>query len=593
MSINLEKLRSPQWVFIIYIIVSSVLIMIFRFIFPGLEAPILLYSRNWRLVKGLLELFNWYPALALSALVIPFGFVSHEENFQSFSNVFFKRLLVSVIIAICAAVIYGMIFFLALPVVKDVEEDMRYSGELYQLSKLHIKERVSDGEWQEAAQFLAICDNIWPNSPELADIRIDININVDKIQSMENQERYQARTALARDWRNSNMMTADLSALSGNQQPLTSTQAISMGSAAFNEKRYFDAHWLFTIGGRLAVEGSAEAVNAARYASDAWNMIASQAPNLREQHLYQIYHLKLSGYQAMNTGDWIRAFYIFQELLTITPDDPDAVNFLAASERGAKETAFFIDEMELSLGQILTGALFSLPDNNGRAVVRFSSLTASDDVAYGMGFEYMSFNENSRLVTSVRSRYAKLLPVILNEKQQVLILTHALDRDNKEKYYDSELLAGNKTTGGMLLNISFEELLLLSYIRRGLLKLQVTDLFLAAEISNNFGYVYQIFQAEILNRIGSALFFLPVAILIIVLGWRYRAKKKPRYLFILMLPVLPVVFLGFVFLYTSLINTLGIWLVLSMGFGLALTIYIVIMAVFLFVSLIALSAQHT
>jgi len=593
MSFNLEKLRSPQWVFVIYILVSGVLIMIFRFIFPGSEAPILLYSRNWRLVKGLLELFNWYPALALSALVIPFGFVSHEENFQSFSNVFFKRLLVSVIIAICAAVIYGMIFFLALPMVKNVEEDMRYSGELYQLSKLHIKERVNDGEWQEASQFLAICDNIWSNSPELADIRIDININVDKIQSMENQERYRARTALARDWGSSNMMTADLSALSGNQQPLTSTQAISMGLAAFNEKRYFDAHWLFTVGGRLAVEGSAEAVNAARYASDAWNMIASQAPNLREQRLYQIYHLKLSGYQAMNTGDWIRAFYIFQELLTITPDDPDAVNFFAASERGAKETAFFIDEMELSLGQILTGALFSLPDNNGRAVIRFSSLTTSDDVAYGMGFEYMSFDENSRLVTSVRSRYAKLLPVILNEKEQVLILTHALDRNDKENHYDSELLAGNKTAGGILLNISFEELLLLSYIRRGLLKLQVTDLFSAAEISNNFGYVYQIFQAEILNRIGSALFFLPAAVLVIVIGWRYRVKKKPRYLFVLMLPVLPVVFLGLVFLYTSLINTLGIWLVLSMGFGLALTIYIVIMAVLLFISLIVLSAQHT
>jgi len=593
MSFNAEKLRSPQWVFIIYIIVSSVLIMIFRFIFPGSEAPILLYSRNWRLVKGLLELFNWYPALALSALVIPFGFVSYEEKVQSFSNVFFKRLLVSVIIAICAAVIYGAIFFLALPMVKNMEEDMRYSGELYQLSRLHIRERVSNGEWQEAAQFLAICDHIWTNSPELADIRTEININVDKLRSLENQERYHARTALARDWRNSNMLAADLSPLSGNQQALNSTQAISMGTAAFNEKRYFDAHWLFTLGERLAVEGSAEAANAARYASDAWNMIASQAPNLREQRLYQIYNLKLSGYQAMNTGDWIRAFYIFQELLTITPDDPDAVNFLAASERGAKEIAFFIDEMELSLGEILTGALFSLPNNYGRAVIRFSSLTTSNDVAYGMGFEYMSFDENSSLVTSVRSRYAKLLPVILNEKEQVLVLTHALDRDNKDNNYDSEWLAGNKIVGGILLNIKFEELLLLSYIRRGLLKLQVTDLFLAAEISNNFGYVYQIFQAEILNRIGSALFFLPVAILVIVIGWRYRVKERPRYLFIIMLPVLPVVFLGFVFLYTSLINTLGIWLVLSMGFGLALTIYIVIMALFLFISLIVLSAQHT
>jgi len=593
MNINFEKLRSPQWIFVIYILVSGVLIMIFRFIFPDPEAPILLYSRNWRLVQGLLELFYWYPALALSALVIPFGFVSQEESSQSFSNVFFKRLLVSVITAICASVIYAIIFFLAYPLAKNNEEDMRYSGELFQLSKLHIRECVSNGEWQQAAQFLAICDNIWLNSPELADIRTEITINVDKMHSQENQDRYLARTALARDWRNTTAVNAaDLSALSGNQ-PVNATQAISMGSAAFNEKRYFDAHWLFTLGERLAVDGSAEALNAARYASDAWNMIASQTPNLREQHLYQIYNLKLSGYQAMNIGDWIRAYYIFQELLAITPDDPDTINFLAASERGAKETAFFIDEMELALGQILTGALFSLPTNNGRAVIRFDSLTTSDDIAYGMGFEYMSFDENSYPVASVRSMYAKILPVTINEKDQVLVLTHALNRDNKDNSYDGEWLIGNKTPGGILLNVSYDQLLLLSYIRRGLLRLQVNDLFLAAEISDNFGYVYQIFQAEILNRIGSAMFFLPVSILIIVIGWRYRVKEKPRYLFILMLPVLPVVFLGFVFFYTSLINTLGIWLVLSMGFALALTIYIVIMALFLFISLIVLSAQHT
>jgi len=45
----------------------------------------------------------------------------------------------------------------------------------------------------------------------------------------------------------------------------------------------------------------------------------------------------------MESDDWIRAFYIFQELLTYTPDDPDARNFYAASEANAKNTAFFIE----------------------------------------------------------------------------------------------------------------------------------------------------------------------------------------------------------------------------------------------------------
>jgi hypothetical protein len=104
--------------------------------------------------------------------------------------------------------------------------------------------------------------------------------------------------------------------------------------------------------------------------------------------------------------------------------------------------------------------------------------------------------------------------------------------------------------------------------------------------------VYQIFHAEILNRLGTVLFFLPMAVIAIVLGWRYRIRKKPRYIFILMLPVLPVVFHGFIFLYRSVLNTLGIWLVLSIGFAAALVAYIFTMAVIMLISLIVLAAQH-
>ena len=590
MTINTEKIRSPQMIFIIYMLVSCFIIMLLRFIFPDVKEPIQFFARDWRLLRGALELFNWYPALVLSALVIPFGIVTREENFQSFSEVFFKRLIVSVVIAICATAVYAVIFFLALPMVKNSEEKMRVNGEFYNLSKVLARERGDEGEWLEASRFLAICDVIWPNSPELTEFRTEIGINLERARMSESMERNLARSALTRDWRGSR--SADMSVLSGDQQPVSAAQAVSMGRSAMNEKRYFDAHWLFTLGGRLAVSGGPEAANAARLASDAWNMISSQAPNIREENLHRLFNLKLSGYQAMNTGEWIRAFYIFQELLDYTPDDPDAKNFLAASERGAKETAFFIDEMELSIGEIQTGALFSLPSGGGRAVLRFSSLTTSDDKAYGTGFEFLLFDASSRPASSVRSRYAKLAPFVLNGKPNVLILTHAIDRDDEKNSYDSEWLIGNKSTGGILLDIGFEDLMLLSEIQQGLGNLQITELFEAANKLYNAGHVYQVFQAEILNRVGSTIFFLPVAILVIVTGWRFRVNKRPRYLFILMLVIMPVVFLGLVYLYRLIFNTLGIWLVLNMGFSLALIIYIVTMALFSLFSLIVLSAQR-
>jgi len=594
MKFSAEKLRTPQWIFIIYTLVFSSLIMIFRFIFPGAETPLIIYSHDWKIVQGVLEVFNFFPALAFSALIIPFGLASYEENYGSFSEMFFKRIISSVITAIIAAIIYGTIFFLALPMVKNYEEDLRFSGDLYHLAKKNIQTHMEAGEWNEASQFLNICDRIWINSPELADARDRISINLERQYFDTSGERDLARAALTRDWRDDDVIFfTGRETLSANRGEVDATEAIELSIAAFNEKRYFDAHWLANLGVQLAPNGSAQQANATRLASEAWNMITSLAPNSREEMLYELHNIKLSGYTAMSAENWIEAYYIFKRLIELTPDDPDVANFLARSERGAADIAFFIDEMNLSVGEILNGALFSLPCGNGRSVMRFSTLTTSQDVAYGMDFEYMRIDPYNNLQTSMFARNAKLLPITLNDKHQVLVLTHALDRDNEEKGVRGQWLAGQETAGGIILDISYEDFLIVTHVRRGLPNLQIDELFSASEKLSAAGYIPHIFQAEIINRFGTTLFFLPLAIFVIVTAWRYRARTKPRYLFFLMLPVLPVVFHGFVFMYRTVFNTIGIWLVISFGFTAALIIFFITLVLLLFISLLVLSSQHT
>jgi hypothetical protein len=249
--------------------------------------------------------------------------------------------------------------------------------------------------------------------------------------------------------------------------------------------------------------------------------------------------------------------------------------------------------MELSLGEILTGAVFSLPTEMGRAVMRFASLSTSADYAYGTGFEFMEFDFFSRPLTSIRAPYAKLLPVTVNNKSQLMVITHALSRFDKNISWECEWLYGEKAVSTFVVDIVFEDFLLLSQVRRGLPNLQIDELFLASQKLGSFGYISQIFDAEVLNRINSSVFFLPMAVFVIIIGWRYRATARPRYLFVIMLPVLPIVFNGLVFLYRSVLNTAGIWLVLSLGFTAALAICITALAICLLVSMIALAAQHT
>jgi len=582
-----EKMRSPLWIFVVYMLASGSVIMIWRFILPGSPVPVLIFSHDWRLIKGALELFNLFPALVFSSLVIPFGIVSFEEDHPSFSQVFFKRLVSSVIIAIFAAVVYAAIFFFAYPMVKNYEGNLIFKGDMYHLAKENARLKSKEGNWVEASQFLAVCDQVWENSPELNDIRTEIELNLYQMYLAEIEGKEKARAGLAKEWRG-----AELKPLSGAQQPLTAVSALSLCRTAYAERRYFDSHWLAVLAGRLAVDGSPEAATAARLASDSWNKIETQSPSALEDKMHSLYQLKLSGYQAMNNSEWIAAYYIFLELLNATPDDPDAKKFLAACENGLKDYTFFIDEIQVSVGEILTGALFSLPTQNGRAVLRFSNLSTSNDFAYGMGLEYMEFDVFSRPYISVRAPYAKLLPVVVNGKDKIMVITQALNRYDKNISWQSEWLIGNSKNPVIILDISFEEFLLLSTVRRGLSTLQVDELFTASKKLGALGYVSQVFEAEILNRISSTVFFLPMAVFVIIIGWRYRTKKRPRYFFFLLLPVLPIVFNGLVFFYRNLLNTVGIWLVISLGFAAALTIIIVSLAVILFISLISLAAQH-
>ena len=585
---DFEKLRSSHIIFILYIAVSSALIMLFRFIFPYSETPLAIFFSSWRVTQGVLTIFNLFPALAFSALVIPFGIAIYDEYPQSFSQVFFKRLISSVISAICAACLYCAILFLIFPMVKNHEEDMRFKGDLYNLAKSQAQECIIDGKWQEAAHFVSVCDKIWEESPGIADLKAEIDLNLAKEHSEESDERAEARVSLTGETR-----SMALSSLPGSQQPLDAAEAILLAEEAFAAHRFYDAHWLATLGERLSVRGSPQAANASRLASRAWNQIASQSPNRREEKLYSLFNLKRSGYEAMNSGEWVDAYYIFLELLALTPDDPDAANFLAASEMGTREVAFFTDEMRMAIGELMTGAVFSLPAHGGRAVIRLSNLSLFQDYAYGMGLEYMKVDEKSRPVVNMTARYVKILPFSASGVPQVLVMTHALDRQDKNANWDGEWTLGRKANAGIILDIKYEDFLLLSKVRHGLTNLQIDELFEASEKFGSAGYVSRIFDAEVLNRLGSAVFFLPMAIVVIIIGWRLRTKTRPRYLFFPLLLILPVVFHAFVFLYRSVLNTLSIWLVLSLGFSPALVIFIIFLAVTFFFSLILLASQRS
>jgi hypothetical protein len=592
MQVKSEKISSPPAIFCLYMLAACLCILAFRLIIPGEPSPLPIFSRNWGLLQGLLGIIALFPALAFSALVVPFGIAGEEGNRSVLSQPFFQRMTKPLITAISAAVVYALLFFLILPLAQNYEENLRFRGDIFHLAKERAQSHRQAQEWNEAAQFIGICDSIWANSPEMSSMRTEVEIRLDELRQKANEWTTGNESA-------NKLNSASVSALPGQGQPLDAAEAIAMGEFALSQGRLFDAHWLATLGERLAKAGSIEKTKATQLAARSWNQIQSQQPNSIEKSVSSLYRLKQSGYQAMVSGDWIQAYYIFKELLTMTPKDPDAEKFFAASEMGTREIAFFIDEMEITLGNTLTNTLFSLPASSGkgRAVMRAASLSSTPDYAYGTGIEYMLFDNNANLLLDLQAPYVKILPITLNAQHKVIVLMRALDRHDRTKRWEPKWNAENNAvyladTAQITLDVDYETFLMLSEMRQGLPSMYIDALFAASGIAGEMGYIPEVFEAEFLNRLGACLFFLPMAVFAIVIGWRFRSKYRSRFLFMLSLPVLPLVFNGVTYLYRNIFNTIGISLIYNTGYSTAFGIFIAILVVSFLLSLITLAAQR-
>jgi hypothetical protein len=574
----------------VFMPVTLVLIVLFRIIYPGQGAPLPLYSIPWRISLGILNFIELFPALAISALIISFGIQkTPDADYGRFSIKFLDVIRGHIVAAIIAAVFYSILFLAVYPLVQNYKSSMTFNGYLFRSAKEKAGALAKENSWVEAGQFLSICQRIWRESPETEDLRAEVNIGLEDLRRAESSQG-QEKTPEPNP--------------PGAWVPVDVTEAVNFARAAFNEERYYDAHWFATLAEKLSGPEKAEYRMISQLAAQAWNAIASLEPNNQEKRTYSLYHRKRDAYNALVSEDWIRAYYIFRELSGLTPDDPDVDNFLSISEAGVQEQAFFIDEMDMAIGEILNGAIFSLPRlPSGRIVVRFASLSNFRDFSYALGVEVLGFTGGGSLAYRVEAPYGKIHPLTMDPggggTGRTVLLLRALDRENEKQRWEPRWEreageAGQEELGSALLvlDIEYDTFLLSAEARRGLSNLSIDDLLRGAKKLGTRGHIPELFQAEALHRLGEPLMFLPFAIAAVIAGWRLRALKRPRYMGIPMLGIIPLVFSALFAAFRAAVHNTGSLLVLSLPFSLALGILIAASLLCFIVSLIVLAGQH-
>jgi hypothetical protein len=586
-----EKLFSFTGLFILYIVFSLAVVFVFRFLFPPQPEPLRIFSSQWRVINGVLAAITLFPALVFSALTIPFALKDYRDlQLSKFSPQFLDMFRAPVITAIGAVVVYGLLFFLVFPAAWDYESTLRFQGRMFWLSRERAAQYADREEWPEAARFIAICERIWPGSEEIDSLKTEIAVQYEEYRIIASEALAEERYNIRDDPEAGPIRTP------GDRSPVDAPDALALAETALAEKRYYDAHWLATLAGRLARAASAEKAQAALLASSAWNEMAALAPNRRDAGSYDLYRVKREGYEALVSGDWIRGYYIFKELLHLTPADTDVKNFLAHCEQGIAGIAFFTDELKIPLAEVLTDAVFSFPNRyGGRGVARIASLSVSPDYAYGVALELVSFDAAGGLLFRVEAPYVKILPLQVQGEPKLVFLMLALERQDQKVQWGPVWTGDLQNEPGIneaVVDMSYENFSLITRVNRGVENLFLGELFDAAENLENYGYIPQVFEADILRRIAEPLVLLPITILVIIAGWRFRAKKQPRKVVLPMLVVLPMVFNGLVYTYRYIFTTLEIGMVLTLGFTLTGILFIAGSLVFFIMALILLAAQH-
>ncbi|MDR2633009.1 MAG: hypothetical protein LBC51_05215 [Treponema sp.] len=575
----------------LYMVLSAAVIMGGQFLFPQELPPLPIYTRDWYLTQGFLSFFPLFPALAMSGLMIPYGLPAKPQPGQPFFR-FLESFWGPMATAIGATVVYGILFFLVFPQAREFEGYLRSQGQLFTLSKERAQIHAGMGAWPEVNHFISLCEGIWPDSPEMEGLRAEAAIHMEEWESAQAQARREATAEYRQRFQEELPLAADVPE---QRKPVNAQEALAMAAKSLREERYYDAHWLALLAARIAPQNSLPYTQGLRIAKQAWDVLGRMEPHAQERYLYGLYHQKLAGYEAMLQGDWVRAYYLCRELTEKTPEDPDLVHFLTRIDQGLKETAFFTDEIESSVGQALTGTMFSLPlkDRSGRMLVRIPWLYTFASVSYGLDLELMALDGDGALLYQLTAPYVKVVPRHEDSGPQLILMLHALDRVEMSRQYQAQWTGPDQSHAGdskLILDLGYEDFLFLSKLRAGVDSLLIQDLFNAVQTIGSYGYIPQVFQAEIVYRLSEPALFLPIAIFSILIGWRYRCRRWSLSL-LPMLGLLPMICQGIVLFYRSILNTLGIWSVISLGFPLSLALFIFGPIAALVFSLIPLAVQ--
>lgn len=492
-----------------------------------MERPEILpvFAMQWRVSQALLLFIKIMPALICSAIL--FGYVlifgrCGQNTVHRYSAVLLRYLREVFIILVASIGVYFIVSEVVSPMlIRKQEEAVRKTkdyNDFLHYGQTAIKEHAYTTAYHHAKTALLI----WKNSPEALEL---LDIAAVKADEYDCEQRQSKKNCIDE-------------AVTFPTELSVETALLTAGQSMQRED-FYSAHFYAMKAYHLAPENDPRKKEAMRLAAQAWNTIEQGSADMQADFDVHLFYGKKEAYTLMQEGSDVQAYYRFLHLHNLVEKnrplkkDPDIERFLEITHKTLLEKVFFIDETDsLPIFEKIQNVKFSVDDKDAHKTqfkldgIAFIYKEGNINI-YGRNCEITRYRDDASVEFRYFVPFVKFIPLANAEGESAMrLLLQAVDRNKEPEAFMPKILEGaisSEQSAVMILPFSYSDFQLIIAASEGEKTMTLSELYAFRPKSESFGFSKEIYNREILKRVGSAPFsILLTSIYLLILAWALR-----------------------------------------------------------------------
>lgn len=573
-------------IFSLCFLIGILVCFVWSFFIPNPEELLSYFSFSYWCSTFFLLVFQYFFAIHCSSLIISYSYsfskIPTSPNVKQ-SSFFLNELKSATILSIIFLVLFFSVQEIGIPFLKSSQvRNLELSKEYIQSVEL-AKKLISEKDYKNSLFYLNFAIQLDPKNKELLSLR---DVSYAKCENSTKNSSFES--AKEKNF-----------SLVGEDKNLTAQNALLKAQDAFSKENWYDAHYYGTISSFLSDERNPDKDKALRITADAWNILNQQVFTEKQRKENSLFSEKMKGYELIQQGAFLDAYYHFYNLTQQFSNDPDIQRYFNIAKQGVEESFFFTDEVtSFSFFDSKSNIFLKIPEQNNNFFILFAKKITNTNLKNStnsylkdLSLIHVLTDETSpqktKIEYTISTPYAKIVPITTKTEEgdfiwQPLLLLHSVDRQEPKKDFKPTITGSLPFTKDsiVIMDISIDELSLLTKISTDVKTLSTFNLVSISNIAEKAGISSQIIFTELSYRLSTPIVFLIFSLLCLIWGWKYKVNpgKQFHFFWIFFIPIIFCCFYIIFDLITTFIYYLSTFLVSFCGlyFGFCLPVLLII-----------------